>query len=241
MCSILTHVVKSFVHLLYPPLCLHCQDDLSEKSSLFCKACFACLELVNPEERCPYCFSAEYSVEQLICTTCKEKKPFFNRMAAAFDYLGPAATLVKQMKYADQPYLAQGAGAFLAVQFLRLRWPQPDYIIPIPLAFMRMFDRGYNQSRLLAEALGKIIKCPVENALKRMEGGISQAGQNHRQRIQLKSEQFSVKMGLNLADKCLLLIDDVMTTGATMRCCAEVLLEQCPSSIYALTLCCAIK
>lgn len=139
------------------------------------------------------------------------------------------------------PHLAKGASAYLTAQFLLLDWPLPDVIVPVPISFTRWFQRGYNQSFLLASGLGEMINRPVQEALLRKSGDFSQAGLNHRQRISLSGETILMKKHQGLQDKCILLIDDVMTTGTTMHKCAEALSEECPGRIYGLTLCHAIK
>lgn len=145
------------------------------------------------------------------------------------------------MKYGDQPHLAKGAGAFLAMQFIQLQWPIPDLVIPVPMSFTHWFDRGYNQSELLARQFAQIIGVPCQNGLKRHSGDYSQAGLTLTQRKELNSERFCLRENQNLTDKTILLVDDVMTSGSTLRKCAEVLFEMYPQSIYALTFCRALK
>jgi ComF family protein len=163
-----------------------------------------------------------------------------DKIAAAFDYEGPAATLMRQLKYGGQSYLAQGAGAYLTAQFLRLEWPMPDYIIPVPMSFMHWLDRGYNQSLLLAESMGEMIQRPVQDILYRRSGDYSQAGLSRWQRQELDGRTIRLNATLDLRDKTVLLVDDVMTTGSTIRKCAEVLMEAAPARIYGLVLCKAV-
>ena len=229
---------RAFLRFVYPPFCLHCRYPLEEKLSLFCHDCLRLLEFINPVERCPYCFSSEYSQEKRMCAgDCIEHYGYLYRSAAAFDYLGPASTMVRALKYGNQPYLAKGAAALMIEQFFNLRWPLPDQIIPVPLPFNRWLYRGYNQSELLAEAFGKLIDRPVSRALRRDSGDFSQAGLSHEQRIQLSGNSFRLTKGVSIEDKQLLLIDDVFTTGSTMQRCAEALQSAHPYSIYGLTLC----
>lgn len=166
--------------------------------------------------------------------------PLTNGIAAAFDYEGPPATLVKRLKYGGQIHLAKGAAAYLAAQFLQMNWPFPDYIVPMPMPLLRRFERGYNQSYLLAQALGNILGRPVCNAVKRSSGEYSQAGLNHQQRLQLSADGFRAVKKIKMYDKRILIVDDVMTTGSSFRCCAEALQELCPESIYALSFCRAL-
>lgn len=194
--------------------------------------------MIDPITRCPYCFTSEINTEnETSCFECRQKPQIMRRIAAAFDYDGPAATLIKQLKYGGQPYLAEGAGAFLTAQFIRLEWPMPDFIIPMPMAPLRKLDRGYNQSQLLAEIVGGLLNRPVLNILKRASGDFSQAGLSHKQRLQLSEHAITLKPTDQLQDTCLLLVDDVMTTGSTLRRCGEALAGGYPDSIYAITVC----
>jgi ComF family protein len=152
--------------------------------------------------------------------------------------MGPPATLVKRLKYGGQQYLAIGAGGFIAAQVLRLDWPIPDLIIPVPIPRLRRFDRGFNQSFLLAQEMGKILGRPAREVLVRRSGDFSQAGLSSSERKQMGTNSFALKKGADLIDKTLLIVDDVMTTGSTLNRAAEALLEGHPSAIYGITLCC---
>ena len=200
-------------------------------------SCAAQLDLIDPQERCPYCFSADYDPKQRVCYPCYVEAPVFKRCAAAFDYQGPAASLVLKMKYANQPYLAKGAGAYLAIQHMNLHWPKPDLIVPVPLTLVHRISRGYNQSLLLAESLGNILKCPVQEVLCRRWLDYSQAGMSKAQRLKLEPDSFSLKKRIDIRDKVILLVDDVMTSGRTLNCCAETLYTGFPKAVYGLSLC----
>lgn len=233
----LSQLFAAFVNFIYPSACLHCTIPIGHGEGYFCQNCIAQFELINPEERCPYCFSADYDPKQRVCYPCFMEAPVFKRSAAAFDYHGPAAALVQKMKYANQPYLAKGVGAYMAVQMLKLEWPMPDLIVPVPLTLVHRISRGYNQSLLLAESLGSILKCPVQEVLRRRWLDHSQAGMSRKQRLGLEPDAFSLRKGIDIRDKVILLIDDVMTTGQTLNCCAEILYEGYPTAVYALTFC----
>ncbi|MBA2728458.1 MAG: ComF family protein [Parachlamydiaceae bacterium] len=233
-------VLTSFKDLLYPPLCLHCEISIKNHYLHLCDECHSLLELIDPTERCPLCFSADYSAERLSCSHCHFQDPLFNHFAAAFDHMGPAATIVRKLKYANQPYLAKGIAAFMALQLLQMNWPLPDFIVPVPLSFSHWLDRGYNQTFLIAQSLSEILSRPVADIITRRSGDYSQAGLKRVDRLKLDSGSFKLKKNASVADKNILLIDDVMTTGRTLRCCGEVLLEACPQSIYAMAVCRAV-
>src|SRR5262245_11643198 len=197
---------QAFIDLFYPPLCLHCRAPLDKKTKVFCTTCFQQMELIDPSDRCPYCFSQDYESDRRFCPECYRRPPILDKVAAAFDYDGPAASFIRHLKYADQSYLATGGGAYLAAQYLRLEWPLPDYIIPVPISFMHWIDRGYNQSFLLAESCGVILQRPVHDILHRLSGDYSQAGLSVRQRHQLDGGSIHLKScNMDLRDTTLLL------------------------------------
>lgn len=237
----LSDVARSFADLLWPPLCLHCRRSLEIGNPTFCSFCLPQLELIDPKERCPYCFTHEFNREMdKCCLDCLKAKRSTDKIAAVFDYEGPAATLIKQMKYGGQAYLAKGGGAYLAAQFLKVGWPLPDAVVPMPIALLRKWERGYNQSLLLAESFASILNVPVKDVLIRKSGHFSQAGLSFEQRLQLTSDAFDLRKGANAYGQNVLIIDDVMTTGTSIECCAEVLQSLFPKAIYGLTLCRAI-
>lgn len=229
---------KSFVDLIYPPFCLHCNESLRSTSPLFCDLCLELFVPIDSTQRCPYCFSADFSSESgPCCALCRKTPPHWDRLAAVFEYEGPASSLVKRMKYGGQFYLAKGIGAYLAAYLIGLEWPLPDYIIPMPMASFKKLERGYNQSKLLADVVGELLNRPVKDVLTRLNGDFSQAALSVKDRMQLNSEAFSLKNDTDLYDKNILLIDDVVTTGSTLKCCCEVLRGSCPAHIYALSFC----
>lgn len=230
-------LLNAFLHLIFPPQCAHCRTSLSDSSLILCQQCLELLELIDPSDRCPYCFSQDYRPSHKICGNCQKCPPILNGLASAFDYFGPAASLVKKIKYQNQPHLAAGCGAYLAAQYLALEWPLPDVIVPVPIAFTHLIERGFNQSQLMAESLSKILQKPVKEVLMRKSGDYSQAGLRLSQRVKLDGSSILLKKNQCLSDQNILLIDDVLTTGSTMRRCAEALIASCPACIYGLTFC----
>ena len=125
--------------------------------------------------------------------------------------------------------------AFMFTQFDILEWPLPDMLVPIPQSWMHRLERGYNQSALLAEEMGRLLNRPVLHALKRKSGHFSQAALSLEQRMQLCTNQFKRNLKHSFEGKRLLVIDDVMTSGLTLKRCGEALLEGKPEALYALT------
>lgn len=158
-------------------------------------------------------------------------------MSSAFEYAGPAATLVQQFKFGKKQELARDLASWMLIQFLRLEVPLPDLIVPVPQPFMRTWTRGYNQSLLLAQEISRLLDRPCADLLKKRSGDFPQTGQSRKQRESLPSDAISWKKRRSISDETILLIDDVMTTGATLRHCAAALQEGYPAALYALTFC----
>lgn len=228
--------ITACIHCLFPPLCLCCQEDTGHFRNLFCVACLELLELIDVQDRCKRCFSL-LSDEKERCKRCQARPPIFKRLAAACEYRGPAGAIVRQLKTGRYPALAKEAAAFMVLQLVELDWPLPDLIIPVPLSFGHKIKRGYNQSLLIAKEIGQMIERPVVETLKRKAGGFSQTGLTREQRDQLSADDFIWKKRIDLSDQTILIVDDVLTTGTTLRHCAERLQEAFPAALYGLAFC----
>ncbi len=228
-------VVSAFTSFLFPPLCLHCQNSLSADSPFFCPACLPFFELLDPERRCSRCFKE--LEKKGVCTSCRIEKRWRLEMGAAFEYQGPTATLVKLLKGGHAPYLAKTAAAWLVLQLERLGWPLPDGIIPVPAPWLKSVWSGKDHAAFIAKELSGFLNVPLIQPVRRKSGEIPQGKRNQQQRLLLTAESFRLKHAAKLTDKTLLIVDDVMTTGTTLRCMSEVLMEGLPRKLYALTLC----
>ena len=219
--------MRVLIDTLFPPLCLHCECKCPQ---LICKGCAPDFELIDPSSRCLFCFAENDGRRP--CPECVQKKRWQIKIASAVDYQGAVSSLVKKLKYGKMPYLAKTAGALMLAQFFRLKWPIPDYIIPVP---RRHWFQGMNHAALIANSFAKSLQVPALPLVKRRAGDLSQARLSKSQRERLSSTCFYLKTSLPLEEKTLLLIDDVMTTGTTLRHCSEALVSALPAHIYALT------
>jgi predicted amidophosphoribosyltransferase len=209
--------VPSLSELIFPPLCWHCQEKSDTKEQLFCAACRPFFELIPPQERCPYCFCEEEA--GVSCATCRQSGVLL-RMAAALPAIGPVKTLVREVKYGRTPFLIKSGAAFMLLQFFHLAWPQPDWLIPVP---KRLWFKSKNHATLLAEELAKALGAPLLKCV-------------GRHLIQQNENPYFFKSGHSLADQTLLIVDDLIDSGTTMRQMAEVLKAGYPKRIYGLAL-----
>lgn len=139
---------------------------------------------------------------------------------------------VQALKYHDVPQVAPLLAQRLAMALQSQEW-KFDMIVPVPLHSTRFAQRGYNQAKLLSEALSKVVNVPVVDALQRERDTPSQVGLNRTERLTNVEGAFVAVSPGNV--KSALLIDDVRTTGATLRACATALQEAGIPLVYAAT------
>ncbi len=238
--KLLSLITSSPFHLFFPPLCLHCDEKIESHKNPLCPACLKELILLDPLGKCLHCFT-HLEDNKPLCDNCFQNPAPYKRAASVFDYQGPASSLIKALKYQSRTDYAKDVAAFMVMQLENLKWPLPDIIIPVPQTTLRKIERGFNQSALIANHLAQMLNIETLEVLKRKSGGFSQSSLSKAQREELSKDLFYCREQTDLSGKIALLIDDVLTTSTTLRCCAAALKEVFPKSIYVLTFCHAEK
>ncbi len=194
--------------------CLLCAD-VSERDIL-CHACAAELPRL-PQERCPCCALPTPNGE--ICGRCLANPPHYDSTQSAFAYDFPLDKLVQSFKYGHQLALA----GFLGQQIAALAGGiEADLIIPLPLHPNRLRERGFNQALELARPVSRATSLPIDTgSCKRVRHTPAQAELPWRERV--KNIRGAFHCTADFSGKRLLLIDDVMTTGASIDECARTL------------------
>ena len=199
---------------LLPCSCLLCAADSDEQ--LLCTACQADLPLL-PTACCPQCSLPTTHGER--CGACLHTPPHFDRCLALFAYDFPADRLVHALKYGHQLPVAKWFGEQMA---LRLANEPFDLIVPLPLHAERLRQRGFNQSGEIARRLADLLTRPLDPAsVWRSRATPPQA------ELPLKERSANVRNAFesrrDFSGQHVLLVDDVMTSGATLGECARVL------------------
>jgi len=197
----------------------------------YCAQCRAFIELREP--LCPACYD---SIIPVVSTELEITASKSIRVFALSDYENPLKKLILAKNHNNRvapAYLAQ-----LMIKTLPLATIPCDYLIPIPLHWTRHIYRGFNQAEIMANSLGKPYEKPVIEALYRAKRTPFQSTLNAEERTKNVTTAFALMPELpNFTGKHLVLVDDLMTTGATLRSAAKLLLKCKPATITALVAC----
>jgi ComF family protein len=238
---------RAALELLYPSRCVGCDAELDKPDEIFCFPCS--LTLVAIEQACPRCARPlPYRTgPPCPCLECLQRTHRFDAAVAAYEFGGAIAEAVKALKWHHRPELAPALGAPL---FAALSRAPPDFrdvdlIAPVPLHPKRLRKREFNQAAELAAALREAARAedaplqrvPLEaRALERIRDTAPQSGLDGAQRRRNVLDAFRARDPARLAGKRVLVVDDVMTTGATADACAAALKAAGAAAVLVLTL-----
>ena len=191
-----------------------------------CPRCWTGIDFITPPNcaLCGFPFDVDEGPDAL-CGACTATPPDFDHARAAVRYAGVGREVVLGLKHGDQTHAALSL-AQLMMRVGGTLLADCDAVVPVPLHRFRLFTRRYNQSALIGAALARLAGVGfVPDLLKRTRPTPSQAGRTRRQRFGNVRGAFAVRAKRRtLADgRHLVLVDDVMTTGATVQACAKAL------------------
>ncbi len=225
-------VVDGCVDLFFPPACAGC----GQVGHSFCPRCAQRVEPV-PRPRCATCGRPQAEPTDA-CPACAAALVLpMTRIRAAALYTSPLREAIHAFKYGGRPELARSLGRYLVVAFGEAGWDTPvDLVAPVPLHAERLAERGYNQAELLAQVLCRWLHLPLgAHALVRVRQTRQQVGLDAAARQENVLGAFAASSAA-VQGRVLLLVDDVYTTGATLKACAAAALEAGAIQVYGLTL-----
>ena len=232
---------RQTIRFVLPVECLTCGNSLTtDPVPFFCTACWHTIRpLQHPVcARCDQPFvspAATAYTPNHYCQQCQERPPEFQRAWTLFPYLPPLREAIYSFKYRSKHTLARPL-ARLMINALP-RGLDVDVIVPVPLHPTRLRAREFNQSLLLADQLGRHLARPVSASnLVRVTATDPQTTLTRQARLRNLRNAFHIRQPQDLAEKRILLVDDVFTTGTTLNECAKSLRKAGAGPVFALTL-----
>lgn len=234
----LGQVASLALDLVYPRTCAICGAPAAQEYLYLCWNCRARLPLITP----PFCDicgqPAAAGADNFVCSRCRASPPAFDRARSICRYQGAMGQLVREFKYHSALWLRRdfhlllraGLAAYYAAQ-------QIDAIVFVPLHAFRERCRSFNQAQVLGAGLARRSPpLPVLDALRRLRPTKTQTHLTAAGRIANVKGVFQVRPRVNVQGLSLLLLDDVMTTGATVNECARALKQAGAARVDVLTL-----
>jgi ComF family protein len=214
-------LTRGLLQLLYPSLCEACGTVLAPEQGHFCTACRSAL-VTDPHPSCPRCASTIGLFVHLGdgCARCRDLRYYFERANRLGPYDGLLRELILRLKHPVGESLAEHLGSLWAEQAeSSLRSLGADLVVPVPLHWLRYWQRGYNQSASLAGALAARLGLPCRPGwLRRIRNTPRQTAQSPAARRANVHRAFHARARSQLQGRTVLLVDDVLTTGST---CSE--------------------
>jgi ComF family protein len=236
----LRELLNNVGDIIFPPQCLACGEILDPPARhIFCSLCREKIRFITGS-LCPICGMPfeDSPAPSHICGSCIEARPHYNQARAAVSFETIIMDAIHKFKYGRSMSLGNALGSFMAdFAFPDFDLTEYSLLMPVPLHVKKLRQRGFNQSLLLARALGKKHNLPVNfSLLKRSKFTLSQTGLHKNEREKNIKGAFIVTDKEKIVGEKIILIDDVYTTGATINECAKTLVKAGAEKVAALTL-----
>lgn len=220
----LRSTTAKLVNQLLPAPCLMC-GLTSAHYQLLCPECDAALPRLSREPFLCRCCALPLTSDASLCGKCLQKPPAFRQSSIAFRYEHPLDHLIHQFKYRHQLSSGKLLARLLAENCRHSE--RPDFLVPVPIHWRKRWQRGFNQSELMAYWVGEHLDIPVLSACQQEHYHHSQKGLSRAQRLKNLRASFSIKPAYSLTIRAakIALLDDVVTTTATARTLSELLLN----------------
>jgi ComF family protein len=229
-----SNLLNDFAHLFFPHICSGCGTDIINKETPLCLQCIHDLPVTN------FHSYAGNPVEKI----------FWGRLplvaASACHYFTKDSLLqhlLHQLKYRGNKEIGIFLGNMMGQALKQSpRFSDVEALVPLPLFASREKKRGYNQATIICEGIAEAMQVPVLNqAIMRLSATETQTQKNRIERWQNMEGRFFIKNAAAIANKHILLVDDVVTTGATLEACGQKLLTVKNSQLSIATLAFVVK
>lgn len=236
--------MQSVIRAIYPAQCVACETQTQAENGL-CGSCWRETRFIDGTicDSCGTPLPGDSHGQRLQCDDCMVIARPWDRGRAALIYTGIGRKLVLGLKHGDRTDLAQPVGLWMARLARALIHPD-TIVVPVPLHRLRLVRRRYNQAALLAQVIARDLQRPVcVDSLLRPRKTAPLEGHSRDARFAALSGQITVnpRQQAQIAGKHVLLVDDVMTSGATLAACTEALLHGGAAGVSTITLARVVK
>lgn len=224
----LNKIVKHFFDFIFPRICVSCKIKLNLNENVICNTCLNSIKII-PQDLLKLEFIKKshnnFYVDDLQSLFLFEKDKALQKILHSY-------------KYENKIFIGKYLGDLVIYNlepFIK-NW-DADLIIPVPLHKLKKAERGYNQSFYIAKQIAKKLNIDIDKKiLKRNKYTLTQTKMNFMERKENVFNAFKVKKGNKINGKKIILVDDVITTGATISECAKVLKQNGAKNVYALSI-----
>ena len=244
----LTAAADALISVIFPAGCRICDELLTDSSRVpICGECFASFERI-PATVCEICGRplpgfTQQEEQRRLCPACKDKTYVFDCARSLAIYDGPLVRAILLLKFEQ----IEPLGAWFAERLAELAQSEgekfvADVVVPVPLHRQRERERGYNQAALISKPLAKRLRLPHRTVLlMRTRARPDKRILSLEERWESVRGAFATRQGSQVDNLRVLLVDDVLTTGATLDACARALLKAGAKSVVALTVARALR
>ncbi|MBQ8436571.1 MAG: ComF family protein [Alphaproteobacteria bacterium] len=233
-------LLSSVLNAFLPPRCIKCGKILAGTEDGLCPECFNEINFISRPycEKCGRPLDEKPSGSMVYCASClQELKPHFRYSRSAFRYDDKSKNMILSFKFLDKTENAKVLGDWMYNAGKDIWNSGAEVLVPVPLHYTRLLKRRYNQSALLCNQLSKRSGLPVEyTAIQRHIKTRPQVEFSGAARIKNVRNAFQIKSPEKIRGKHVVLVDDVMTTGSTLKECALALHKAGAASVDALTI-----
>lgn len=236
--SIISGKFRDFIGFIFPPVCPICGTSTSVHGEL-CDGCWPTFDWIDGAKcnRCGYPFGDGWDFgSDMLCPTCAAGKCELDLIRSACVYDTVSRAIMLPFKHGGKLKYSYAMSRAM-IWALRDTNILPDIVMPVPLAWRRLVHRGYNQATLLARPIARAYGVPMDTSSVRRIYRPDMGHMNARQRLDNIHGVFHVMHPDKIWGKRILLVDDVMTTGATFSEMRRVLMRAGAASVYGVTFC----
>jgi len=238
----LSSLTGAVLDLVYPNNCINCKTAILEKDYEFslCRDCWQSIEKNLP----PFCPKCGTHIENInsgieLCRDCQKKELYFDKAYSVFAFEGVLKELIHKFKYSNKTMLAKVFAKMIFDFAMNFNIPLSDYdiMLPVPLHSTRLREREYNQCEILARQLQRFLHLEISTKdVARIKHTRSQITLDKTARWENIVGAFKIKNNQTFKNKNVLIVDDLITTGATASELAKTLKESGAKMVSVLTI-----